>query len=550
MATYGIDVYGKTLYGTTRDLDYHVTNLTAVQSDYGRITLSWDTPPLADWTTLTLVRSGYGYPVAVTDGVTLASFPVTALRGDFSDSGLPPGYWYYTFFLATPFPAWSASLTYATGDRVSFSGQVYSCLAPYSLNVTPGTNPAVWGTSFETTLYRAAGSVACMSVRDYGYTAVLDSLIPAPYKALPGTSTDVADANGDLAAFLAIVGFGFGQMHTELDDLLEVDDILTTRQDRLYELGLGLGLSPELASSARYQRLRTQRAALLNQETGTAQGIVDAVHAATGLSATVATGVNLMLTQDQSAFASPIPMPWDPAGAYKPGDQVLYLGVRYQCVGLDTVITPATYVAAGVTGAPNALATTTISATTYVKETAASASSITVPFTLAANGVYYLTFAAASGPDYGVVTVTVDGNPVLISHSSSTGPIWSGGAIGSVPAASLDLYTASAAAYGAISTPQQSLGVGSHTMVISALTKNGSSTGFAIAFSSLTIFGNPAVYPPGTPPTGATGSALQWSTTALFFDTTTYFNPVTGSIGTWSPVGGPVVNLGTQYLGG
>lgn len=545
MATYGIDVYGKTLYGAPQDLDYHVTNLTAVQSDYGRITLSWDTPPLADWTQLTLVRSGYGYPVAITDGVQLASFPVSTLRSDYADTDLPPGYWYYTFFLATPFPAWSAALTYGTGDRVAHGGSVWSCLVPYTLNVTPGTDSTVWSVSFETTLYRAAGSVACLSVRDYGYTALLESLVPAPYKALPGTSTDVSDPNADLTAFLSILGFGFAQMHTELDDLLEVDAILTTRQDRLYELGQGLGINPELASSARYQRLRTQRAARLNQEKGTAAGLADSVHAATGLKATVATGVNEVLTQDQSAFYSPPPTPWNPAGAYKPGDEVIYLGVRYTCVSSVSTVNTGNYVADAVTGAPNALSVVTVSSVSYVKETNAAGPTtvVSVPFTVLGNGSVTAVLVLGTGADSGILTAAIDGAAVQVGKLN----LLRGQTQPTTYQASYDLYKASNGSVTLGTTPV-ALIAGAHTLTLSVASKNASASAYDLLFSTITFNENPLIYAPGNPPTGASTSAAQWSSSQAYTDSVTYLNPVTGGMGTWSAVG-VSTTLATGYLG-
>lgn len=43
---------------------------------------------------------------------------------------------------ATP-PAWSSTVTYSLGNKVSYSGTKYEAVAS-SLNVTPGTNPSVW----------------------------------------------------------------------------------------------------------------------------------------------------------------------------------------------------------------------------------------------------------------------------------------------------------------------------------------------------------------------------------------------------------------------
>lgn len=549
MAIYGVDQYGKTVYGADLGVDYTVTDLSAVQSDYGRITVSWNAPRQNNWTSLVLVRSGYGFPVAPTDGVTLASWPSTGARTSYSDVGLSPGYWYYTVFATVPLAAWSPSLTYQSGDRVSYSGQNWVCLVPYSLNIIPGSNGAVWAASYETQLWHPAGSVACLSVADHGYGALLEELVPSPYKASPGTSTDSGTANPDLTAFLAVLGFGFAQMQQELDDLLHAYEVTTTRQDRLAALSQTVGLSQELASSARFQRLRTLNAAAINQERGTVQGLMDSIYAASGLSASVATGPNLLLTQDQSAFVDPLPPQWQPAGTYAPGQEVLFQGVRYQCTGYSYSVTPSNYTGASLTAAPNALGTVTISSTTYVKEASPSGpASITVPFTVPANGTYYLSIDCAMGPDYGVLSVTVDGAAHQISGAISSGPFWSGGSVISVPQASLDLYAASAGDYGPVGTGALVLSAGSHTLVLNALTRNASASGYSIGFASVSVVGSPVLYPPGNPPSGGPNSAAQWSASAGA-NVAGYTNPVNGGrAGSWSPLANTAIPL-VSYLG-
>ena len=547
MAIYGVDQYGKALYGADLGIDYTVTNLAAVQSDFGRITISWDSPRQNNWTQLTLVRSGYGFPVAITDGVQLASWPNTGARTSYSDVALPAGYWYYTVFATVPLTTWSPTLTYQNGDRVSYASANWICIASYSLNVTPGTDSTVWIASDETQLWHPAGSVACLAVADHGYGALLESLIPAPYKVTPGSSTDPGAANPDLIAFLGVLGFGFSQMQAELDDLLDAYDVLTTRQDRLAAISATLGLSQELASSVRFQRLRTLQAAHINQERGTARGITDSIFAATGLTSQIATAPNLMLSQDQAAFADPIPPPWNPSATYTIGQEVLYLGVRYQCTGFIYQVTPATYASQSVIGSPNALATTTIGSTTYVKESAAAAGSVTVPFTIPANGTYYIYINAAIGPDYGVLSATIDGATAKLDHYSSVRPLYGGGG-GGASSNSLDMYAATAAAYNIFLGPL-TLAPGNHTLVLNTLTKNGASSGYSIAFSLISVQGNPAVFPPGNPPSGATLSSTQWSTTATA-TFTGYANPVTGALGSWSPLTTTTLVFSVNYFGG
>lgn len=550
MAVYGVDEYGKALYGADRDVDYTVLNLAAVQTDFGRVTVSWDSPPLADWTALVLVRSGYGFPVALTDGVAVASWPGTGTHTSFSDVGLAPGYWYYTLFLAKPFVAWSASATYQGGDRVSYSASVWICVAPQTTGVTPGSNAAVWSTTAESTQYRPAGSVACLCVQDQGYGGLLDSLVPSAYKALPGTSTDTPGANPQLSAFLSVLGFGFSQVATELDDLLAVYDVVTTRQDRLYEIGQLLGLSSEVASSPRYQRLRTLKAAASGQAKGTAGGIVASVYNAAGLTASCASGYNLALTQDQSAFVTPQPMAWSPSEPYKTGDEVIYLGTRYQCTGFVYPVNTSNYTTVA-TGTPSALGTTVIGSATYVQEAGASPGSVSIPFTTAANGTYNAIIYPAAGPGQGVLTATIDGVALQLAQILVVNPYYGGlGGTVSFVGPSVDLYNATAGAFSTVRTSSVPLSPGAHTLVLSTATKNSSSSGYGLEFTSVTVYGSPPFYPPGNPPTGASGSAAQWSASATRSSAVPFANPLTGGQGTWSNVGATAVSLSTGYLGG
>jgi len=206
------------------------------------------------------------------------------------------------------------------------------------------------------------------------------------------------------------------------------------------------------------------------------------------------------------------------------------------------------YSGAGVTGAPNALATTTVTGSTVVKETSGSAgASITIPFTLTAGGSYQAVIITASGPDYGILSAALDGVAVQIAHFAT---IHSGFGYHppAVPySASIDMYYSSSLIYGAVTTFPTALAAGTHSLVLQCTTKNASATGYDLAFTTLTISGSPVVYPPGTPPTGASGSAAQWSATLASDDNTTYANAATGGMGTWSAL--TPVTLVTGYLG-
>lgn len=552
MAVYGNDLYDKGLYGTDLLVDYRVSNLEAQQLDYGRITVSWDAPRLNNWTELILVRSGYGFPVAPTDGTPLATIGNTGSHTSYDDIGLTAGYWYYTVFVSTPFPTWSAAVTYQIGDIVSYSSTTWVCVAASTFDITPGSNAAYWTASTQVQLWHPAGSVASLCVQDLGNGPRMDSLIPNVYKAQPGQVIDPDADNASLAAFTGILGFGFDMVGTELDDLDHPYDVVTARQDRLYEISQMLGVSAELASSARYQRLRTLHAAELNQQKGTVPGLIAAVHAASGLSCTVNSGPNMMLSQDQSAFVFPMAPAWDPDRGYQIGDTVTYQGVRYACAGFTYTVTPANYGSTTAAGGPNALGTATVGGVSVVKETSTTQpSTVTTTFTAPSAASYTISWIYGSMPDGGIVSILVDGvvQQFTVAQANLPGHGLRGGnppRPAPTPLSSVDTYAATGiVAFVAATT--LTLTAASHTVVLSSTTKNAASTGYSISAQSLTIAGSPIVFPPGTAPTGMSGSANQWATAPAWTDSTTYANPSTGGMGTWTAL--TTMPLSIQYLG-
>ena len=73
MSRYGLDNYSSpsfplSYYGSDNPLTFDASPVTAISSGYLQITINW-AKPVGDWDTLKLMRSPYGFPVNITDGI-------------------------------------------------------------------------------------------------------------------------------------------------------------------------------------------------------------------------------------------------------------------------------------------------------------------------------------------------------------------------------------------------------------------------------------------------------------------------------------------------
>lgn len=547
MATYGVDYYGRAYYGASVLTDYAVGNLTATQLGFGRVRVSWSAPTQNVWTNLTLVRSRYGYPVSPTDGQQLGVWSVTQASTSFDDVDLTPGYWYYGMFAATPLPAWQAALTYQVGDRVSYSASNWICVQLALPGTAPGSGSAYWSETFETQIWQPAGAVGTLSVAEHAYSALMYSLVPGAYKAAPVLSTDASEINDDLAAFLGVLAFGYEIAATELDDMYRLYTPETTRWDRLLQISAMLGISPEAASSPRYQRLRTRDAASLARSKGTLAGLAAMIAATTGLECEITTGANLMLSRDQSDFPFPVYPDWKSDESYAVGDLVTYQGVRYVCssYSLNGVALPTT----AFTGTPNAVSTISgIGAN--IAEVCTTPGSLSWSLDAPVAGVYELTFAFEQRPTGGVVTFLLDGEseevlPPDTVQTLQIRPVGWGTVVESLP--NVDTYASTAGTNTSDYTFLAFLTQGTHTIAMSSATKNSSSTGYDIVVTNIAVVGVFDWYPPSTTaPDSAVTNGTQWQVASTgTTPVTEYANAITGGVSTWNGIPG----LGVYYYG-
>ncbi len=169
MARYGLDYYSSldfplSYYGPDSPLSFVAEDLQALSTSYGKITLSWTTP-VGAWAKLKIVRNKYGYPVNITDGLTV--FDTTrGLDPQFFDDTLP-----------------------ATEPRIFY----------YSVFVLE-TTQLQWV---------IAGRVSGLSVFNYNMQTKLYDYIPEAMKLTQPYTANSGTDNADLRNFLGLFGFQF-----------------------------------------------------------------------------------------------------------------------------------------------------------------------------------------------------------------------------------------------------------------------------------------------------------------------------------------------------
>jgi hypothetical protein len=176
MSRYGLDYYGLAYYGSDNPIKFDASPFKALPSKQGQILLSW-ADPKGSWSKLVVVRNPYGFPVDVSDGITI----LTAYNGAdptiFQDTNLTQGaFYYYSIFV--------------------FSLIQYSWVK--------------------------AGDAFAVSVKDHGNSAKMYSYLPEIYKIQYPYSPTSDWSNPDLYAFLSNFGF-------ELDYEQTMTDLLTNR---------------------------------------------------------------------------------------------------------------------------------------------------------------------------------------------------------------------------------------------------------------------------------------------------------------------------------
>ena len=298
MTTYGKNYYAWDPTGSLASPNYYgyqgvVTSYPTVQPftanaiNYENILLQW-TPPIGAFLDFRLLRSRYGFPVDENDGTVLQDSGGSSYPGSqFLDSQVIPGtYHYYGVYIL----------------------------------VQVGANE-VW--------YRA-GLAACLAPINYDSYDWLMSRVPEYYKVNFGDelTTDAA-GNVYFEQFMSIFGWGVDYLKTALNIAQNVNNPAVIPINYLYNLALTLGFPFEPMISPATVRDAVANASVIFQQRGTLSGIEAYIENLTSWGADLKIGHNLMLEQDQSAFADPVFPAWNSTVNYAVGEQVTYENYTY-----------------------------------------------------------------------------------------------------------------------------------------------------------------------------------------------------------------------------
>lgn len=272
MATYGVDYYGLSKYGTATVVEYDVSPFVAMPLDYGSVALTW-TVPQADVDRLRLVRNRYGYSVHATDGEIILD--TTFIPESFTDTELPHGVqFYYTIFV------------YLRSEWVR------------------------------------AGVTTTMPTKEAGYGERMYNLLPGFFKyGIRNVGDDVVE-NEALRSFMNVFGWGFDSLSTQYDSLLRSHDADSVSVENLERLASDLGITYEHAVPARQMRQRVKYSGHIARQKGTLEGLRNLVNTVTGWDAEISTGANLMLDGHQASFIFPHYEDYSPLINYPVGDRV------------------------------------------------------------------------------------------------------------------------------------------------------------------------------------------------------------------------------------
>lgn len=275
MSRYGLDYYSSSsfplsYYGSDNPLTFDASPVTAISSGYLQITLKWASP-LGEWDELKVMRSPYGYPVNITDGVNV-----------------------FTTFKANP--------TLFYNDSVGLDKPKFYY---YSLFVHETTQDS----------WVLAGRVIGFAVPNYGTGERLYDLMPNITKiTTPYVASSPGD-NEDLRSFLSLFGYQFDYIRGLTNTIYQRYNF-EQMSDTVIPLLLnqfGIKYEPEIGFQN--SRVLVRDSVQLSKEKGSSQGIREYIKAFTGWSCPspvdgainpavegIQTSHNIMLDYNDSSF--------------------------------------------------------------------------------------------------------------------------------------------------------------------------------------------------------------------------------------------------------
>ncbi|WP_234365694.1 phage tail protein [Streptomyces sp. RTd22] len=416
---YGYDYYGKSLYGADTAVQYSVEPVTATSVAPRHIQLAWGAASQNTWSVLRIVRNAFGVPTHGDDGTVIAEIPQSAPGRTWDDIGLPQGrVYYYGIFLGVT--AWASTITYTTGDVVSYNGVNYAAVAG-SIGITPGSSTEYWQHTTLTENWVRAGAAAGLSILDHGYALRLYESIPRAYRldTTEVTGYEVGVTNPELFQFLSVFGHQLDTIATETGILRDLRRIDTAPSSAINSLAHQFGVSTEASDEPLRRRVHTHKAVALARSRGTDDGIANLINILTGWDVEIVGSGNLMLNQDQANWANPKFPAWDANLTYQGGEVVDHEGALWTAIKSVTTSTradtmPVAASSGTVKKTPPSSGSTSGSTlvygtTPFLVLSGTTNSYVTVNFTIAADGVYDLSVTATDGTAYGKTTYAIDG---------------------------------------------------------------------------------------------------------------------------------------------
>ncbi len=514
MAQYGLDFYAQSKYGVDVRIEYSVEPFTAAPVGAGMILLQWSASKEETWTTLRLVRNTRGTPGDAEDGDVLLESAHEGLVASYLDSGLVEGrYYYYSVFVAAPYPDWSAATTYQPGDCVTYLGVNYICQTTHSGTV-PGGAASAWSVTTTASGWVRAGNTASLSVGDHKYAERMYSLVPPAYRTAKEEITGLEDGitNKELFKFLKLPGFQFDVIKTELDNATRIHDQDYTTVSNTERAAQSLGLENPLSDRPALRRNRVNNSTLTNRKKGSEEGLKKLIHDMTGWDAEINRTTNLMVDQDQSGIWHPVYQEWEAGVRYAAGEYVTYGGLLYRAktsvkqLAAQTLLPPLAIQSQGKVSAQTDKIGSRVFAATFKD-----GDSFTLKFTLDTTATYDVAAVYSKSYDYGIWTTTLDSVGVINTYD---------GYFRTVASATVNLG-------------RLQLTAGDHTFKFTAKGKNAASTGWQMGINSFTFTPTDTRLSP-VPPTGVPDSTLFWEpVTTTPKDWSLRSNTVTLDPSTW-----------------
>src|SRR5690348_16295577 len=108
-APFGTGVFNEFVFGNPPTTTFDASPFTATPSGYSALQLRWSVPA-GTYSEMRLVRSSFGYPATIYDGITLHD-QTSGFTNNFLDTNLKSGlFYYYTLFVfSTATNTWVSS---------------------------------------------------------------------------------------------------------------------------------------------------------------------------------------------------------------------------------------------------------------------------------------------------------------------------------------------------------------------------------------------------------------------------------------------------------